>query len=391
MILDQKKKAFEFIDLHRNEMLALWEELVNTESDSRTKDLVDNLAVKLKKILEDMGMNTKIVEYKYAGNSVVAEIGTERLKKGILLSGHMDTVFKKGITKNNVFRIKEGKAYGPGVLDMKGGIVTAIYAIKALNSVGYNERPIKVIISGDEETGHCNSKGAELFINEAKGFTAAFNFETGFVDNGVIVGRKGVLQCDLEVEGVSAHAGNAPEKGRSAIEEIAHKVIDIQNLTDWEGGTTFNVGTLQAGTVPNAIPDYAKAEIDVRYKEVDKRSEIIKKLEEIANKVYIEGTKSKLTVKSSMPPMETTDGVKKLFELIKNTSIEAGFGEVYDKTTGGGSDAANIVISGVPTVCAIGVKGEWNHTSREYAVVESLFERAKLIAACVMDLKEDLV
>lgn len=390
MSSEQKKKAFEFIDFHRNEMLALWEDLVNTESDSRTKDLVDNLAVKLKSILEDMGLNTKVVEYENAGSSIVAEIGTGRSKKGIVLAGHMDTVFKKGTAKNNPFRIEAGKAYGPGVLDMKGGIIAALYAVKALNSIGYNERPIKVLISGDEETGHCYSECAQLFINEAKGFAAAFNFETGFPDNGIIVERKGIDQYTLEVEGVSAHAGNAPEKGRSAIEEIAHKIIDIQNLTNWEEGITFNVGTLQAGTVPNAIPDYAKAEIDIRYKKVSQKSKIAKNLEEITAKTYIEGTKSKLTCKNFMPPMETTDGVMKLFELVKNTSLELGFGEVYPKTTGGGSDAANLVIAGVPTVCAMGVKGEWNHTPREYAVVESLFERIKLVVACVMNLKDDL-
>ncbi|MBV7271438.1 M20 family metallopeptidase [Clostridium sp. PL3] len=392
MILEQKKKAFEFIDFHKNEMLALWEELVNTESGARDKESVDNLAVKLKNIIENIGMNTKIVEYKNAGNSIVAEFGTDRRKKGIVFSGHMDTVFKKDTAKNNPFRIENGKAYGPGVLDMKGGIVIALYAIKALNSVGYNERPIKLIISGDEETGHSNNPaGAELFINEAKGFTAAFNFETGFTDNGIIVGRKGVAQYTLEVEGVSAHAGNAPEKGRSAIEEIAHKVLDIQNLTNWEEGINFNAGTIQGGTVSNAIPDYAKVEIDVRYTKVSKKAEITKSLEEIAAKTYVEGTKTKLTVKNFMYPMETTDGVMNLFELAKNTSIEIGFGEVYPKTTGGGSDASNTVIAGVPTICAVGVKGEWNHTSREYAEVESLFERTKFVIACVMNLKDDLV
>lgn len=390
--MKQLKKAFDFVDLHRNEMISLWEELVNTESGSSDKELVDNLAVKLKKVIEDIGMNTKIVEYQNAGNSIVAEIGANRGKKGIVFSGHMDTVYKKDTIKNNPFRIEDGKAYGPGVLDMKGGVVIALYAIKALNWIGYDERPIKLIISGDEETGHSkNLAGAELFINECKGFTAAFNFETGFQDNGLIVGRKGVAQYTLEVNGVSAHAGNAPEKGRSSIEELAHKVLDIQNLTNFEEGNTFNVGTIQGGTVSNAIPDYAKAEIDVRYTKVSKKEEITKKLEKIAATTYIEGTNSKLTVGNFMYPMETTDGVMNLFELAKKTSMEIGLGEVYPKTTGGGSDASNIVIAGVPTLCAVGVKGEWNHTPREYAILESLFERTKLIIACVMNLKEDLI
>lgn len=189
-LLEQRKKAFEFIDLHKDEMLCLLKELVTTESDTQNKTSIDNLAQKLKEILCRIGMNTKIVEYENSGNSIVAELGSNKCKKGVILSGHMDTVFKKGTLENMPFKIENDKIYGPGVLDMKGGIIIALYVIKALNSIGYNERPIKVIISGDEENGHFNSKCNELFINESKGFGAAFNFETGFLDNGVIVGRK---------------------------------------------------------------------------------------------------------------------------------------------------------------------------------------------------------
>lgn len=387
--MERKKKALDFVDSHRDEMLSLWKELVNTESGTHNKELVDELANKLKVILDKIGMTTKIIENKDAGNSIIAELRTDRSEKGIIFAGHMDTVYKKGTVKDNPFRIEGGKAYGPGVLDMKGGIVALLYVIKALNSIGYSKRPIKVIISGDEESGHCNSNGSELFIEESKGFAAGFNFETGFTDNSIIVGRKGVSQFVLEVNGISAHAGNSPEKGRSAIEEIAHKIIDIQNLTNLDEKTTFNVGTICGGTVSNAIPDYAKAEIDVRYTDVSRKLNIIKSLEEIAAKTYIKGTTSRIMVTSCMSPMETTDSVIKLFKLVQDTSLELGFGQTYPKTSGGGSDAANIIIAGVPALCGMGVKGGCNHTPREWATVESLFERSKLIIACVMNLDKD--
>lgn len=171
---------------------------------------------------------------------------------------------------------------------------------------------------------------------------------------------------------------------------MAYKIIDIQSLNNFKNGTTFNVGTITGGTVPNAIPDYAKIEIDVRYTNVSEKSSIENTLQSIASKTYIEGTKSKLKLKSYMPPMETTDDVMKLFEFAKKTSAEIGLGDIYFKTTGGGSDASYIVIAGVPTLCAMGVKGEWNHTPREYATVESLFERAKLVIACILNLDEYL-
>ena len=385
------EKAFEYVDSHRDEMLALWEELVNIESGSPDKEGVDTVANRVKEVLDDEGFNSRIVEYEKAGNAVVAELGTDRAKKGIVFAGHMDTVYAKGTIKDNPFRIEDGKAYGPGALDMKGGIIAAIFAAKALNSIGYDERPIKFVLAGDEEVGHINSTCDKLFIEESRGFAAAFDCETGFPDNGIVVKRKGVARFTLEVEGVAAHAGNAPEKGRSAILEISHKVIDIQNLTDWDEGTTFNVGTIQGGTVPNAVPDYAKVEIDIRFESLDSGPKFTKQLEEIAAKTYVEGTKTKLSGGIVFSPMETTEGVMKLFEHVKKTSMDLGFGEPHPLATGGGSDAAYTVIAGVPTVCAIGVKGEWNHTPREYAIVESIFERAKLLAACVLNLKEDLV
>ncbi len=151
------------------------------------------------------------------------------------------------------------------------------------------------------------------------------------------------------------------------------------------------MGTIQGGTVPNAVPDYAKVEIDIRFESLDSGPKFTKQLEEIAAKTYVEGTKTKLSGGIVFSPMETTEGVMKLFEHVKKTSMDLGFGEPHPLATGGGSDAAYTVIAGVPTVCAIGVKGEWNHTPREYAIVESIFERAKLLAACVLNLKEDLV
>jgi glutamate carboxypeptidase len=387
----QLEGAFGYIDSNKDQILALWEELVNIESGTPDKEGVDAVAERIKGVLSDEGFEVRIVEYEKAGNSLVAEIGADRPGKGVVFAGHMDTVFKKGTLKDNPFRIEDGRAYGPGVLDMKGGIVAAIYAAKALNSVGYNQRPIKFILSGDEEIGHIYSTGDKLFIEEASGYAAAFDFETGYTDNGIVVKRKGVARFFMEIQGVSAHTGNAPEKGRSAILEMAYKTIDIHKLSNWDEGTLYNVGVIHGGTVANAVPDYVKAEIDVRFDTVDKGPEIIKQLEQIAAKTYVEGTSTKLTGGITFSPMETTEGVMKLFKHVEDTSVELGFDRPYPKTSGGGSDAANLVLAGVPTVCAVGVKGEWNHTPRENAVVETIFERAKLIAACVLRLNEDLI
>lgn len=383
---NMKKKIFDFIDAHRDEMLDFWQEMVNMESGSQDKAGVDAVAARFQQALNGAGASVRIVEMEKAGNMLVGEVGAERAKPPVLFMGHMDTVFAKGTVEKRPFTIKEGKAYGPGVLDMKGGIIAAIYAVKALNAAGYERRPLKMILAGDEEVAHVNSNAADVFMAEAKGAVAAFNCETGFVDDAIVTGRKGTAVFELEVKGVAVHAGNEPENGRSAILEISHKVIDIQNLTNWETGTTFNVGVIQGGTVPNAVPGYAKIIVDIRYLDPESLPDIRRQIEDVAAKTYVQGTSTTVVQVPGIAPMKTTEGVKELFAIVKKTYEENGWGEPYGKLVGGGSDSAYSVIAGVPTVCAMGVKGGRNHSPEEFAIVETLFERAKLLAACTLNL-----
>lgn len=382
----QKQEMFKFIDDHHEEMIDVWRDFVSHESGSANKTGIDQLQVKIKGILEQEGAVVRIVENQQAGNMLIAEIGSARVKPAVIFMGHVDTVFKKGTALDRPFCIKDGKAYGPGVLDMKGGIVAFLYAIKALNAANFTERPIKVLIAGDEETGHFLSNTAETFVKEAAGCLAAFNCETGFIDDGIVVGRKGVARFDMEVHGVAAHVGNDPENGRSAIVEMAHKIIAIEKLTNVSHGLSFNVGVMEGGTVPNATPDYAKIMIDIRFEDETAIPIFTKQLEDITAKNYVAGTTTVLKAGVSFKPMKTTNGVSRLFGLVKATYVENNFGIPYEKKVGGGADSAYTVIAGVPTTCAMGVKGGRNHTSEEYAIVETLFERAKLLAVCVLKL-----
>ncbi len=384
-----KDQAFRFIDEHKEEMLTLWQELVNMESGSQHKPGIDAVAAKIQHVLENEGAVTKIIEMENAGNMLVGEIKTTQSIPPVLFMGHMDTVFSLGTVSQRPFTIKDGTAYGPGVLDMKGGIVAAIYAMKSLHAAGYNTRPLKMILAGDEEIAHAKSNAADVFMAESNGAVAAFNCETGFTDDAIVVGRKGTALFELEVKGVAVHAGNEPENGRSAILEIAHKVIAIQNLTNWETGSTFNVGVIQGGTVPNAVPGQAKIVVDVRYMDPALLPNIRKQLHEVTAKTYVPDTTTTLTELPGISPMKTTEEVKNLFSLVKKTYEEMGLGTPYAKLVGGGSDSAYSVIAGVPTVCAMGVKGGRNHSPEEYAIVNTLFERAKLLAACTLNLDAD--
>ena len=385
---DLKKSAFDFIDGHRNEMLALWEDFVSTESPSADKPGVDAMAQKIFDVLAGEGAEAHIEAFEHAGNMIVATLGDHRPGQPVALMGHFDTVFPKGTLAQRPFTIRDGRAYGPGVLDMKGGIVILLYAIKALQAAGYTTRPIKVVLAGDEEIGHPRSDANAIFQREVRDCIAAFNCETGSTTDRIVVGRKGAAIYTLEVHGVAAHAGVDPENGRSAIHEIAHKVLDIQKLTRHEEGTTFSVGTIRGGKTFNAIPDYAAIDIDIRFVKKSAVEESIARLNAVAEKTYIEGTRTTLSGRTNFPPMETTPEIMRLFDLVARTSVENGFPMPSPVQSGGGSDSSNSVMVGVPTVCSMGVKGERNHAPDEYAVVETLFERCKLLVACILNLDQ---
>ncbi|MDR3258828.1 MAG: M20 family metallopeptidase [Fusobacteriaceae bacterium] len=379
--------AFNYINSKKQEMITLWEQLVNMESGTMNKENVDKVALFLKNFAESMGAKAKITEFSQAGNALVVEIGEPTNKPHVCFVGHYDTVFPYGTVAKRPFKIENGKAYGPGVLDMKAGIVIQLYVAKALMEAGYNLRQIKIILAGDEESGHHNSEMPKVFEKQCQGAIAAINFETGDVSNALVIGRKGTAAYNFFVKGIAVHAGRDPEKGASAILEIAHKIIDIQELNDYKSGITYNVGKIKGGVTRNAVPDEAEIEIDIRVMDETQFDEVENKISKIAAKTYVKGTTTKYIRTIGIAPMKLIKENERLFELVSRVSEKLGFAKPHSIISGGGSDSAYSTKVGVPTIDQMGVKGEWNHSDREYAVVDTLFERAKLAIACVLELE----
>jgi glutamate carboxypeptidase len=378
--------VFEHLEKNGSSLMAFWEELVNMESGSEYKEGVDKAADRVAGELRKIGAETEILRFDKAGNSVAAVLGGDRKGAPVALLGHYDTVFPKGTVEKRPFKIEDGKAFGPGVLDMKGGVALLIYAARALEEAGFTDRPIRIILAGDEEVAHKNSPMAQVFEERSRGCIAAFNCETGSLSNSIVVGRKGVIQCRMAVKGLAVHAGREPQKGRSAILELARKIVDIHSLTDYGRGLTFNVGTVKGGVVPNAVPDFAEAGIDIRCVSAGQIAEAKEKLEALAAKTYIDGTSTELSYTSTFLPMEQTPGNERLFRYVAEIYRELGLSEPSMEFSGGGSDSAFSVAAGVPTVDQMGVKGEWNHSDREYAAADSIFERARVLAACILNI-----
>lgn len=380
---DIRKQIAVYIDEHRDAMVDFWRQLVQIESGSANKAGVDAVARRVQEELDAIGAHTEVHEMKRAGNMLVSVLNEEVPEAPVLLLGHMDTVFPDGTVAARPFTLRDGKAYGPGVLDMKGGVTIAVFAMKALKKAGWTKRPVRLVLVGDEEVGHRNSDGDQQIMEQARGAVAAFNCESGRLGNEVVVQRKGALTYRMDVTGIAAHAGNEPEKGRSAILEMAHKVIAIQNLTNWQQGTTYNVGVMSGGTVANAVPDTASILIDVRYLKNDYVPDIEAKLQDVAHTTYVDGTKTSLTRLSCCIPMERMAETDGLLAKVQDAYASFGMPRPSGITVGGGSDSAYTVAAGVPTICAMGVEGSRHHSPEEYASVESLYARAKALAYVV--------
>lgn len=376
---------YERIDANRQHMLDLWQELVNADCGSYNKTGVDAVGKRVAAFLEDNGMIIRFHTYETRGNMLVAEYGN-MTKPFILFVGHLDTVFKDGTAAERPFAIRSGKAYGPGVLDMKGGVVIALYVMKMLKECGYAKYPVKLILAGDEEVGHAGSDAIAAIQEESQGAVAAFNFETGFMDNSVVIERKGAFHAIVDVAGIGAHAGNNPKDGRSAIREMAHKVLAMEALTDFGMGNTVNVGVINGGTVPNAVPEHCRAAVDVRFISKEWGQQYMEKIKEIVSHSYIDGTTGTITFPLWFDAMNRLDGTMKLLEKVNRILRQEGFSPVKAKSVGGGSDSAYTTSVGVPTLCAMGVQGAGNHTVHEWADIESLFTRTKMMTAIMMHL-----
>ena len=321
-------KTSAYIDRHRDEMLSLWEKIVSIESGTPDKEGVDRVGAVLKDELESAGVETTVIPMERFGNLLTGVWHKEAAGQPIVLIGHMDTVFAKGTLEKNPFRIDEnGNAHGPGVLDMKAGLVIAVYILKALHEYGYGKRPIRVVFAGDEENGHRQTNAESEIRKLCAGCAAAFNFETGFIDDGLVVGRKGSCRVTLTVHGVAAHAGNDPQRGRNAILEMAHKVIEIQKLHDFEHGLFVNVGVIQGGTVANAVAASCEVGIDIRYDSFERLEETLQAIKKIAETRTVPDTTADVTWTKPSTVMPVSE---------KNRLIEAEWspeakdsGEVY--------------------------------------------------------------
>ena len=246
---------------------------------------MDRVGVVLAEASRNLCGNVVVHPQQERGDHIVAKWGEG--EGGILLMGHMDTVFPVGTLKTMPFYEADGKIYGPGVQDMKGGLVIGLTAIKVLVEADLMpEHPITFLFTSDEEVG---SQTSQVLIEElAAKAELVLVLEPGLSDGALKTWRKGVGDFQLRIQGRAAHAGGNHAEGRNALEEMAHQILAVQRMTDYEKGTTLNVGIAHGGTAPNVVPDFAEVEIDLRLTNAENFAHIHKGLQDLTPK--LEGT-----------------------------------------------------------------------------------------------------
>jgi glutamate carboxypeptidase len=372
-----------YIKEKQEEMLQLLERLVNIDSGSYYKAGVDTVGAALKEKYEEMGFVVKVKEEAKFGNNMIIQ-HRDAVDPKIILVAHMDTVFPIGTTSERPFRIEGDRAYGPGVVDMKASQVELIFALKTLKDLGVRGyENVLVILNSDEEIGSPTSR--PLIEEMSIGKEYALIMEPARKDGSLVSARRGGGRYTIKIKGKAAHSGIEPERGRSAIEELAHKIIQLHSLSDHQRGISVNVGLIEGGSSVNTISPNAVAHVDIRISEVNQAKLLKEKIEEICATVEVPGTKIELKGDISRPPMEKNEQTKSLLEIIKEVGEEMGL-HLSDTATGGGSDASFTSANGVPTVDGLGPVGGNAHSEDEYMDIPTLTERTLLLAKTIQRL-----
>ena len=347
--------------------------LVETESPSSDKSAVDRVGAIVADEARKLGAQVETIPNQSAGDHVISRWGGTG--KPILLLCHMDTVFSLGTLAKMPYREADGKIFGPGVSDMKASIVIALAGIDEAIKNGMT-RPVTLLCTSDEEIGsHTSREHIERLAKESE---LVLVMEPGMMDGALKTWRKGGGGFDVKVRGRAAHAGGDHEKGRNAIEEMAHQILAIQKMTDYSVQTTLNVGVIQGGTVSNVVPDECTIEVDMRLMQPGEWERVNAIMHDL--KPVLDGTTVEVTGNLNRGPMPFDDRMKVTFEKAK--SIAAGIGmELKAGGTGGVSDANFVAPLGIPVLDGLGAIGEGYHSEREYIFADSIPQRVKLLSA----------
>jgi glutamate carboxypeptidase len=375
----------------REAFIADLERLVNTDCGSYTKRGVDAVGQWTADFLRRQGASVEQRPHETLGDTVVATFdGGAAAGPRVLLIGHLDTVFDEGTAASRPFRIADGRAYGPGVTDMKSGLLAGLYAIAALRAV-LGELPFERLVyiaNPDEEIGSVSSSP---HIREfAAQSDVCLVLECARANGDIVSARKGIVDMRLTVHGRAAHAGVEPEKGRNAIVEAARLTRELDALNGRWPGVTVNVGVVAGGTRPNVVPEQCTLEVDVRATSREQLEAAEAEIGALTRATVVPDTSIEITEMGRHWPMEKLERSGRLVEHAQAVARRLEF-DVRDVATGGASDANTTAGMGVPTIDGLGPIGGNDHSPAEYLEVDSIVPRTTLLAGLLLAIARDPV
>lgn len=330
----------------------------------------------------ELGFEIERIPEKEVGDHLIAR-RKGRGKGRLFATMHLDTIWPKGSTDQVPFSVVDGKAVGPGILDMKGGWVVLLEALRSLDHTGWDGfEEVVVFMTGDEQIG--SRAGRPWIEKTAAGMDWSIVMEPARQGGHLCIQRSPVGSMMLTIHGKTAHATRR-HLGADAIEELAHKILEIRKLARPEEGVMTNVGIISGGSARQAIADFAQASVDIRAPDPAQSEELENQVRAIADHSYVEGTTSELTGGMSRPPFETTPEILRMLAIAQESAREIGL-EVDGVGTQGGSDGCFTAAMGIPTLDGLGPDGGNSGSREEYVEVKTIPERAALLAATISKL-----
>ena len=372
------------LEPRRQEMIDLLGRLVEIESPSDDREGLDQLADVLWTIFRDFGRVERCApdDPQRGAHLRLTVAGANDSEPHAAALCHFDTVWPKGTLQRIPFSVDaEGVARGPGCFDMKGGIVMLWFALQALRERGLRpRRRLEVLFTCDEEIGSPSSR--PLIEQTARGAALAYVLESPLPGGTLKTARKGTGDYLVRVTGRAAHAGVEPQKGISAIGELAHQVLALHALNDFKVGTTVNVGVVKGGTRPNVVAAEAEAHVDVRVQTLAEAERIDAAIRGL--RPTLPGAVLEIDGGLNRPPMERSPGMAALFEQARRIASSMGV-ELHEGSTGGGSDGNFTAAMGVPTLDGLGPEGEGAHAAHEHVLTESFARRVALLSGLLVE------
>ena len=358
-------------------------DICSFEARAKDKDTIDRMMDYVADFAKSEGFQTKRTVMENCGDFLCIEMNAGK-EKGCAFMAHTDTVHEKGVFGPDPVTRLPDRIIAPGVIDCKGGIAIALLTMKTLLENGY-EKHLRLLLTSDEEISNILGGQAEIayFRDNCAGFPYAINCETSENDE-VVISRKGILKYRIDVQGVGGHSGIHYFDCKNAIEETAHKILALHSRSQ-KGGITYSCNIIQGGGVANIIPDHCAITVDVRVPRYADMEEAAHTVAEIAEKSYLGGTTAAVTPISKRPPMEKNPETMALFDKLLAVCQKYGLGSLTPVESGGGSDSCYTQAAGIPSICGMGACGEFCHTSKEYALIDSISLRAKILTLFLLE------